>query len=85
MPPLLTHTRWQISSLPAPALPVTGIPRERWQVELMRSLTGNPVTLTLEACDDSGHLHLPADQWLCKQGSSTLSANTPVVLTGCEQ
>lgn len=53
-------TRWRIGSVPSQALPVPGVGRGRWSVELVRQRGGNPFTLELEACDDQGRLALPA-------------------------
>jgi protein ImuA len=63
-------TRWRITPMPSPALPVPG-PRigtsmavlgpARWQVELTRCRNGGPKTWIMEACDAQGRLTLPAD------------------------
>lgn len=54
-------TRWRISSLPSAPLPVPGVGRPRWLVELIRCRAGESAAFELEACDDTGHLGLPAD------------------------
>ncbi|WAP68728.1 ImuA family protein [Jiella pelagia] len=59
--PTAAATRWRISALPAAPLPVPGIGRARWRVELIRSRGGETVDLELEACDASGRLAFPAD------------------------
>lgn len=53
-------TRWRIGGLPASPLPHSGIGRPCWSVELVRQRSGNPFSLILEACDDTGRLALPA-------------------------
>src|SRR3546814_5934993 len=53
-------TRWRVSALPSPALPVPGVGRHRWLVELIRARAGESADFELEACDDTGCLALPA-------------------------
>lgn len=53
-------TRWRIGGLPASPLPHQGIGRPCWSVELVRQRSGNPFSLILEACDDTGRLALSA-------------------------
>lgn len=59
--PTAAATRWRISALPSLPLPVPGVGRPRWRVELIRSRTGEGADFELEACDDKGCLGLPAD------------------------
>jgi protein ImuA len=59
--PTAATTRWRISALPSTPLPVPGIGRPRWLVELVRCRGGESGDFELEACDDKGYLHLPAD------------------------
>jgi hypothetical protein len=59
--PTAATTRWRISTLPSTPLPVPGIGRPRWRVELVRCRAGESTALELEACDDKGYLRLPAD------------------------
>jgi protein ImuA len=54
-------TRWRITALPSSPLPVAGIGRPRWYVELVRCRGGESAAWELEACDETGHLALPAD------------------------
>jgi protein ImuA len=53
-------TRWRIGSAPSAPLPVDGIGRARWHVELARQRGGTGFSLLLEACDAQGRLALPA-------------------------
>lgn len=59
--PTAAMTRWRVSELPSAPLPVPGIGRARWLVELIRARAGDSFDLELEACDGAGHLRLPAD------------------------
>lgn len=59
--PTAATTRWRISTLASARLPVPGIGRARWQVELLRVRGGTPADFILEACDASGRLAVPAD------------------------
>lgn len=59
--PTAAMTRWRISVLPSTPLPVPGVGRARWLIELIRARAGECLDLELEACDGSGHLGLPAD------------------------
>ena len=59
--PTAAITRWRVSALPSTALPVPGVGRPRWLVELIRCRTGESADFELEACDATGHLRLPAD------------------------
>jgi protein ImuA len=53
-------TRWRIACAPSEPLPAPGVGRARWTVELVRQRNGNPFSLVVEACDDTGRLALPA-------------------------
>lgn len=59
-------TRWSIAphpsvQLPSAPLPVPGLGRARWQVDLTRCRGGAAKTWILEACDAQGCLAVPAD------------------------
>lgn len=58
--PTAAVTRWRISVLPSSPLPVPGVGRHRWLVELIRCRAGESADFEVEACDDKGHLRLPA-------------------------
>jgi protein ImuA len=53
-------TRWRIGAAPSTPLLHAGLGRPRWSVELVRQRNGNPFSLEIEACDDTGCLALPA-------------------------
>jgi protein ImuA len=54
-------TRWRIAATPSSPLPVPGIGRPRWIVELVRSRAGECGIWEMEACDAQGCLALPAE------------------------
>ena len=54
-------TRWQVSAAPSRPLPVPGIGRERWLVELIRCKGAEPRSWLLESPDAKGRLALPSD------------------------
>ena len=59
--PTAAATRWKISALPAAPLPVPGVGRARWRIELLRCRGGETADLELEACDETGRLAFPSD------------------------
>ncbi|TJZ89242.1 damage-inducible protein [Paracoccus gahaiensis] len=59
--PTAAMTRWRVSVLPSAPLPVPGVGRPRWLIELIRARAGESFDLELEGCDGTGHLGLPAD------------------------
>jgi protein ImuA len=59
--PTAATTRWRIAPAPSEALPVPGLGRDRWQVELLRCRGAEPFTWIVEACNAKGRLALPAD------------------------
>lgn len=59
--PTASVTRWRVSALPSAPLPVPGISRARWLVELIRARAGDCADFELEACDEQGRLALPAE------------------------
>jgi len=59
--PTASITRWRISALPATQLPVPGVGRARWRLELIRCRTGESADFEVEACDAKGRLALPSD------------------------
>jgi protein ImuA len=58
--PSSAMTRWRIGCVSSERLPYPGVGRARWSVELVRQRNGNPFSLELDACYDTGRLALPA-------------------------
>jgi len=58
--PSSAMTRWRVGCASSAPLPYPGVGRARWAVELVRQRGGNPFSLQLDACDDTGRLALPA-------------------------
>ncbi|MGQ0444802.1 MAG: ImuA family protein [Beijerinckiaceae bacterium] len=59
--PTASVTRWRVSALPATQLPVPGVGRARWRLELIRCRAGESADFEVEACDAKGRLALPAE------------------------
>ncbi len=59
--PTAAATRWRVTALPSAPLPVPGVGRARWLVELIRCRAGECAEFTVEACDAQGRLALAAD------------------------
>jgi protein ImuA len=59
--PTAAMTRWRITALPSAPLPVPGIGRARWQLELVHVRGGEGGVWDVEACDAQGRLALPSD------------------------
>jgi protein ImuA len=59
--PTASTTRWRISALPSTPLPVPGVGRARWRLELLRCRGGESGEFEVEACDAQGRLALPAE------------------------
>ena len=59
--PTAAVTRWRVSALPSAPLPVEGVGRPRWLIELIRCRAGESADFELEACNDTGRLALPSD------------------------
>jgi protein ImuA len=58
--PTASVTHWRVSVLPATPLPVPGVGRPRWQLELIRCRAGESADFEVEACDAKGRLALPS-------------------------
>jgi protein ImuA len=56
--PTASTTRWRVSVLPSQELPVPGVGRANWLLELMRSRAGECAEFTVGACDDQGRIDL---------------------------
>lgn len=59
--PTAAATRWRVSVIPSATLPVPGVGRHRWLLELIRARAGESADFEVEACDDTGRLALPAE------------------------
>lgn len=59
--PTAARTRWRVTALPSAPLPVQGIGRARWHIELIRCRAGDSADFEVEACDEEGYIALPAD------------------------
>jgi protein ImuA len=59
--PSTAWTRWRIASAPSERLSVVGVGRPRWSVELARQRGGEPFSMILEGCDETGCLAVPAE------------------------
>ena len=59
--PTASVTRWRVSVLPSTPLPVPGVGRARWRVELIRCRAGESADFELESCDAKGRLALPSE------------------------
>jgi protein ImuA len=59
--PTASVTRWRVSAVPSAALPVPGVGRARWLLELIRCRAGVSADFIVDACDAQGRLDLPAD------------------------
>jgi protein ImuA len=59
--PTVSVTRWRVSVLPSAPLPVPGVGRARWLLELIRCRAGESADFEVEACDAKGRLALPSD------------------------
>jgi protein ImuA len=58
--PTASTTRWRVTALPALPLPVPGLGRPRWLVELIRARTGECADFEVESCDEKGRIAIPA-------------------------
>lgn len=54
--PTASVTRWRVSVLPSEPLPVPGLGRSRWLLELIRCRAGDSADFEVEACDPKGRL-----------------------------
>jgi len=59
--PTAAVTRWRISVVPSEPLPVPGIGRARWYLELVRCRAAESADYVVEACDAQGRLGLSPD------------------------
>jgi protein ImuA len=59
--PSAAVTRWRVACAPSAPLPVEGVGRARWTLELARQKGGEGFQQLVEACDETGRCALPAD------------------------
>lgn len=59
--PSAAATRWRIGCVPSQELPVPGIARPRWRIELVRQRGGQPHQWIMEGTDEAGRLAIPAE------------------------
>ncbi len=58
--PAAAATRWRVSVLLSTPLPVPGVGRARWQLELIRCRAGESADFIVEPCDAKGRIALPS-------------------------
>ncbi|MGB8291597.1 MAG: ImuA family protein [Rhizobium ruizarguesonis] len=56
--PTAAVTRWRVSVMPSEEMPVPGVGRARWLLELMRSRAGECAEFCVGACNDTGRIDL---------------------------
>lgn len=56
--PTASATRWRVSVLPSEPLPVAGVGRPRWMLELMRARAGECFDVIVGGCDGQGRLEV---------------------------
>lgn len=59
--PTASYTRWRVTEINSAPLPVRGIGRARWFLELMRCRGGDCAEFEIEACDAKGFIALSSD------------------------
>jgi len=58
--PTTSFTRWRVTEARSAPLPVRGVGRARWHLELMRCRAGSGADFDVEACNAKGFITLPA-------------------------
>jgi len=53
-------TRWRVTEVNSDPLPVRGVGRAKWQLELMHARGGRSADFEVEACDGQGLIHIPS-------------------------
>lgn len=59
--PTASYTRWRVTEIHSAPLPVRGVGRARWLLELMRCRGGDCAEFEIEACDAKGFIALSSD------------------------
>ncbi|TCA18512.1 damage-inducible mutagenesis protein [Rhizobium leguminosarum bv. viciae] len=73
--PTASTTRWRVSVLPSEELPVPGVGRERWFLELMRVKAGECAEFCVGACDEQGCIDISSGS-ADRSGSSRRSVHS---------
>ncbi|MEO6580973.1 MAG: protein ImuA [Sphingomicrobium sp.] len=60
-PPSAAASRWRIGCVPSQPMPVRGIARSRWRIELVRQRGGPPHEWIMEGTDEAGRLACTAE------------------------
>lgn len=58
--PTAAFTRWRVTEVSSAALPVRGVGRARWFLELMRARGGESLEFEVDACDGKGFIAIPS-------------------------
>jgi len=58
--PTTSFTRWRVTAVRSDPLPVRGVGRAKWHLELMRCRAGNGADFEVEACNAKGLIAIPA-------------------------
>lgn len=58
--PTAAFTRWRVTETCSAGLPVRGVGRARWFLELMRARGGESLECEVEACDGKGFIAVPS-------------------------
>lgn len=59
--PTASVSRWRVTTVSSTPLPVPGVGRARWRLELIRCRAGESADFEVEACNAKGRLSLPSD------------------------
>ncbi|MBP2159124.1 MULTISPECIES: ImuA family protein [Asticcacaulis] len=59
--PTAAYTRWRVTETQSASLPVRGVGRSRWLLELMRCRGGDCADFEVEACDAKGLIAFPSN------------------------
>jgi protein ImuA len=58
--PTASTTRWRVTAVPTMPLPVPGVGRPRWLVELIRARAGECAEFEVDGCDEEGRIAVSA-------------------------
>ncbi|WP_225246216.1 ImuA family protein [Agrobacterium tomkonis] len=70
--PTAAATRWRVSPLPSEPLPVAGIGRARWMLEMIRQRAGECFDVEVSACDAKGHMASIEEKYGFGKGPATM-------------